>query len=253
MAANPRVPLGSRLPFTSSQFDRLREAFIDCAPTPGPQAEILFARYWPELRAKALDCDQQLAIQGKAATQREITALWNPAAQGKWGNPRKSDPNRFRPLREAARRGDVDWLLSQHPEHADSLLYGAIRAGVAEDHNGLRSLDREQINAAVTAALAPGSVLLGKRGRPTGGPVEDYARYLASVYRKVRGNKATSGYYDAATRKRRGPSIRFFEAALAPLDHYLSLGSHGVRGLIERSQDAADEDEARERSTIAPS
>ena len=211
MATHPRVPFGSRDPFTALQFEGLKRVFIACAAVPRREAEILFVRHWPELVAEAAKCDQQLAIQ----------------------KTRKPDRNHFRPLREAARRGDVDWLLSKHPEHADSLLYGAIRAGVAEDYDDLPGLDRAQVKAAVVAALSPGSVIMGRTGRRKGGPLEDYARYLASLYHKIRGSKATSSRYDAGSGERRGPAIEFFQAALAPIPH--SLSTHGIRKLIERA------------------
>ena len=58
-------------------------------------------------------------------------------------------------------------------------------------------------------------------------------RSLAGLYHKIRGSKATSNRYDKRSGERRGPSIQFFQAALAPIPHKLS--SHGLRKLIERA------------------
>lgn len=246
MAKVHRRRLGFSDPFTPEQFESFRIVFTDCAKRVHADPEALFESTWPVIQAAASCCDQQLAIQrhqnekepdkARALFLTDDGFVWavvdNPPDRCR-SRIRTRKRNRFRALREAAKRGDVEWLLRTHPEDTDALLYGAIRAGVADDYDNLPTLSPADLQEAIAAALAPDSILKDVGGRPTGTPIDVYARFLARVYRGIRGTKTVSTQYDFVTGERRGPAIRFFQAALAPFS--LGLSTHGLDKLIERA------------------
>lgn len=246
MAKVHRRRLGFSDPFTPEQFEFFRIVFIDCAKRVHADPEALFESTWASIHTAANHCHQQLEIQQHQKEKEPDKALtvfltddgfvWaavdNPPDKRR-SRIRTRKSNRSRALRKAAKHGDVAWLLRTHPEDTDALLYGAIRAGVADDYDDLPTLSPADLQKAVAAALAPDSILKDVGGRPTDTPIDVYARFLAHVYRKIRSTKTVYTQYDFATGKRRGPAIRFFQAALAPFS--LKMNTHGLGKLIERT------------------
>ncbi len=253
MAKVHRRRLGFSDPFTPEQFESFRIVFTDCAKRVHADPEALFESTWASIYTAANHCHQQLAIQQHQKDKEPDKArtvfltddgfVWaavdNPPDKRR-SRIRTRKRNRFRALREAAKRGDVGWLLDKHPEEANTLLYGAIMAKVVDekttDHAGLVQLSAPQLRKAVAAALDPKrSVLLGSSGRPENKSLDEYGVFLARLYQKLTGHPPNTGWYDHGSRQRegegwRGPSIRFFKAALAPFN----LKTSGVRSLIER-------------------
>ena len=253
MARIHRRRLGFSDPFTPKQFESFRTVFIDCAKRAHFDPAALFESTWPAVHAAANCCDQQSAIQQNQSEKEpgKTLALFVTDDGFVWAavdNPpdrhrsriRTRKRNRFRALREAAKRGDVRWLLDKHQEKANALLYGAIMAEVIDDnttdHADLFQLSPLQLRKAVAAALDPKrSILFGSSGRPKNKALDDYGVVLAELYQKLTGRSRNTGWYDHGSRERegggwRGPSVRFFEAALEPFN----LKTSGVRSLIER-------------------
>ena len=174
-----RKPFGGTVPFTYEQREELRRVFIDCASKQHTNPGDLFDERWPSIKAAALVCGRELAKEkfyrsGAADftyslafdadalsvlqdTQSLFTVLHARLLVNKrvrqW---RTSQRNRFRPLREAAKRGDVKWLLDKHPKQINALLYGAMSAGVAENYKDLARLTEPQLKAAVQGMARQG-------------------------------------------------------------------------------------------------
>jgi len=213
-----RKPLGFSYPYTSNQFESFREAFIDCAK--GGEAAALFETMWPRIKAEAQRCQESVYAQ----------------------ETRRPDPNVWRGLDTAIKRNDVQRYLENHPNDADALLYGAMRAGIItcsegddyiEEYKALIALNPDELRVALEAAKAPESVLGPGGKHPT--PVEGYAGFLVEIYREIRGTSPQTSWVDRGDGQRKGPSIRFFTAAMSPFRSDLS--SHGIHKLIDRASE----------------
>ena len=213
-------PLGFSYPYTFDQFESFRAVFIACAKGGEAAAEALFETRWPQIKAEAQRCQESVDAQ-------EI---------------RRPDPNVWRGLNTAVKRGDVQRYFEKHPNDIDALLYGAMRAGIiarsegddyTEEYKALIALNRDELRVALEAAKAPESMLstAGKRPRPADG----YAGFLVEIYHEIRGTSPRHNRLDRRTREREGPGIRFFTAALAPFR--LNLTSHGMHRLIKRASE----------------
>ena len=209
--------IGFSSPYTSDQFKSFRTEFINCAKG-GEAAEALFKTLWPRIKAEALCC--QVLVDTKPG--------------------RRADPNVWRGLTTAVKRGDVQRYFEKHPNDIDALLYGAMCAGVitpsegddyTEEYKALIALSRDELRVALEAAKAPEGVLSTRGRRRT--PLEGYARFLVEIYREIRGTSPQTSWVDRSDGQRKGPSIRFFTAAMAPFPPHLS--SHGIHKLINRA------------------
>ena len=133
-------------------------------------------------------------------------------------------------------RGDVQQFFEEYPEQVDTLLYGALRAGVIEpiddrdDYSKelaqLRQITPGQLKIAVAAVSEKGSALVDNTTRPSKVPVNNFVRFLIEAL------------FPHATNTPSGPAaVRVFEAALAPFKlapFKLNLTENGVRRIVRR-------------------
>ena len=176
-------------------------------------------QHWPRVKAAALECESTLLFLETRKPSRNAWARMNTAVQA----------------------GKLAELVETHPEDANGLLYGAKLAGVItpahERHDyedefvQLCRLGADDRKAALAAAKGPGSVLWMKTGRPSGGPIEDFATFLGKLYVETTG-RPLSASLDHHSGEFKGPAVRFMRAGLAPFPP--ELESAGLRSLIRR-------------------
>ena len=220
MNTSRRKPLSYRGPFKRKQFEHFRGVFIECAQSRHQDPGTLFDQLWPGIREAALVYEREMSLRyhEQHSVSEQAAAL------------RSRKRNRFRALREAAKKHDAAWLSENHPERVNALLYGAMRANVATSLKQLQSLEPQALQAAVNAAISDLSV---PKGRPDDSPLVEYAHHVAEAYRTARRCQWVCARYDDTTRERRGLALNFFKAAFAPLN--LPHTSHGWGKLIERT------------------
>ncbi len=210
-------------PYTPEQLQALRDAYASAAQGGS------FDPHWPQVRDEARKCAKALEFQETQKPHRNVS--WR--------------------INNAVRDGKVAELAEANPEYVYALLYGAMRAGVIQPAHAREDYEEElaqlcllgvdELKAALTAAKAEGSILRKARGRPEGGPIEDFATFLGEFYIATTG-RPLSASYDYVSGEFKGPTIRFMGAALAPF--YRSPGSEetlppalksaGLRSLILR-------------------
>ena len=212
-------------PYTPEQLQGLRDAHASAVRGGS------FDTHWPRVRDEARKCAKTL----------EFQEMWKPHRNVWWR------------INNAVRDGKVAELVEAHPEDANALLYGAMLAGIVkpvyaredyeEEFAQLCRLGVDEWKVALTAAKAEGSILRKTRGRPEGGPVEDFATFLGKFYIETTG-RPLSASDDFKSGEFKGPTIRFMRAALAPFPPGPKLGlkpelgpglkSAGLRSLIMR-------------------
>ncbi len=212
-------------PYTPEQLQTLRAAHASASPV------VSFDQHWPRVRDEARKCAKALELQEMLKPHRNV--WWR--------------------INGAVRKGKVAELVEARPEDANALLYGAMLAGIVkpvhdrEDYEEelaqLCRLDADEMRIALATAKGPGSILWKVRGRPEGGPIEDFATFLGEFYIETTG-RPLSASYDSKSGEFKGPTIRFMRAALAPFPPGPKLGlkpelgpglkSAGLRSLIMR-------------------
>lgn len=218
MTEKSRRPFHFYGPYKPEQYETFRDAYAYAVRREYKETEALafFDAKWPEIRGAADLCGRQLSIWWHLNNSARVRGL---------------RANRFRNLRKAASCSDVRQLFEKHPEQVDTLLYGALRAGVIKPIDGrddyseeliqLRQITPDQLKIAVAAAAEKGSVLVDNKTRPSKAPVNNYIQFLVETL------------FSHATNTPSGPAaVWAFEAALAPFK--LSLTESGVRRLVRR-------------------
>ena len=199
-------------PYTPEQLQALRDAYASAA------GGDTFDRHWLRVRDEARKCEKAL----------DDERMWEPHRNVWWR------------INDAVQEGKVAELVKTHPEDAHALLYGAMRAGLVSpikatdfgpEFSQLKQLLPDELQTALIAAKAEGSILWKARWRPSGGPIENFSTFLGKLYVETTG-RPLSASKSGASGEYGGPAIRFMRAGRAPFPPELS--SAGLRSLIHR-------------------
>jgi hypothetical protein len=233
-----RRRIGWYSPYMPEQYETLHQAFIRLVRDK-ERGERAFERLWPIIRAAAETCEQEMTR----------------------SRARSRNPNPFRKLKAAAKKGSAETILSASTWEADALLYGAMRAGVLSEeaeYSDLEGLTESDLRKAVEAAIGDSSMLRTRRGRRgesrrgksrrgehRSRPIDNlaivFARCYSVVSKKPLPRVRTTIYQPG---KLYGRSLEYFCAACAP---FVTLNAWTAAAMIVRARRAA-----RQRSRRLP-